>query len=52
MPEEYKDFRRVIFCNDCEKFNEVNYHFAYNKVYYLEEIKNSALIVSRIIQRW
>ncbi len=32
MPEEYKDMKRMIYCNDCGQTNEVNYHFVYNKV--------------------
>ena len=32
MPDEYKDMKRMIYCNDCGQTNEVNYHFVYNKV--------------------
>ena len=32
MPEEYRDWKRTILCNDCEKINEVAFNFMYHKV--------------------
>ena len=31
MPDEFKDRKCKVFCNDCEKKSETNYHFLYNK---------------------
>lgn len=32
MPEEYKDSRTEILCNDCERRCTTKYHFLYHKV--------------------
>lgn len=32
MPEEYRDLKQVILCNDCGQKNVVPFHFIYHKV--------------------
>ena len=31
MPDEYKDVKAEIYCNDCEEKSVTNFHFAYHK---------------------
>lgn len=31
MPEEFKDKKSDILCNDCQKYNQVDFHFIYHK---------------------
>ena len=38
MPEEYKDWTRTIYCNDCEQTNVVPFNFLYHKVQIKESI--------------
>ena len=32
MPPPYNEWKRTIFCNDCEKRSEVPFNFVYHKV--------------------
>ena len=32
MPEEYADWKRTIYCNDCERKSTVPFNFLYHKV--------------------
>ena len=48
MPEEYRDLKQVILCNDCGQKNVVPFHFIYHKCpnpdcmsYNTQVIKNS-----------
>ncbi|KAI9275668.1 zinc-ribbon-domain-containing protein [Phascolomyces articulosus] len=43
MPAEYKHFISHIFCNDCEKRSETDYHFFYHKCCHCKSYNTTVL---------
>ena len=43
MPSDYKHLISHIFCNDCEKRSETNYHFFYHKCCHCKSYNTAVL---------
>ncbi|KAG4088588.1 zf-CHY-domain-containing protein [Neocallimastix lanati (nom. inval.)] len=50
MPEEYKNWKSYILCNDCEKKSYTNFHFIYHKCVYCSSYNTKLIRTFDVIE--